>query len=113
MKKKISFCSSVNENQADFDESKTTKPRHRKTLTSSRRNSLNYTQTKAELVAARIELEVKNPHSLGIRQREETVVEHLLALNKFHSKINKVYRLSDTSLNVLKIRLLANRKNCQ
>jgi len=52
-----------------------------------------------------MEIEINNPKLFELRQREEVIVEHLLARYKFYTKINKVYRLSNTALIVLKKRL--------
>jgi len=69
-----------------------------------------YTQAKASIIAGRIETEVKNPHTLNSRQLEETTIENLLAKHRFYSQINKVYRLSNDALIVLKKRLLFTRR---
>ena len=60
-----------------------------------------YCQTKAHCVANRIESEVKNPHRLEKRQHEEMMAEKLLVQHQFYTKINKVYRLTDTALGIL------------
>jgi len=49
-----------------------------------------------------MEHEIKNPKLLDERWRQELIVENLLERNKMFPQINKVYRLSDEAIFVLK-----------
>jgi len=65
-----------------------------------------YTPHNAFTVAERMEKEIQNPNMLELRSRQELIVENLLARNKMFVHINKVYRLSNEAIYVLKKRLL-------
>jgi hypothetical protein len=67
-----------------------------------------YNQQQARCVARRMEIELKNPKLLVFRQQEELIVENLLAHHNFYTKINRVYRLSNNALIVLKKKLIFN-----
>lgn len=68
--------------------------------------SNSYCQKKANIVANRIEIEVKNPKLLDKRQKQEIIAEQLLIKHKFYNKVNKVYRLTNSALKILTERLL-------
>ena len=61
-----------------------------------------YTQKKAQSVGKRIELEMMNGKIFNKRLHNELFVEKLLIKNRHYSKINKIYRLSNSTLYVLK-----------
>jgi len=65
-----------------------------------------YNETQARCVAERIENELKHPILLENRVRNERIIEHLLIYHKIYSKINKVYRLSNNTLIILRKRLV-------
>lgn len=65
-----------------------------------------YTPHQAYTVAGRMEKEINNPNLLELRSQQELIVEKLLARNKMFVQINKVYRLSNEAIFVLKKRLL-------
>ena len=77
----------------------------RMVLTKNPRQPKVYSERQALYVAKRIEEELKNPNMLQNRVRNELIVEQLLNKHRFYSKINKVYRLSDDTLIVLRKRL--------
>ena len=81
------------------------KKRKKTPLPINRRLKLTYNQQQAHCVAKRIKVEINNPQLYELRHREELIVESLLARYNFYTKINKVYRLSNISLIVLKRRL--------
>lgn len=64
-----------------------------------------YTQKKAREVGKRIHFEAVNMKVLEKRLKDELFVEKLLIKNNFYSKINKIYRLSNDTLYVLKVKL--------
>jgi len=83
-----------------------TSKKRKKTLSPiNRKLKKTYNQQQARCVAGRIETEINNPKLFELRQREEVIVENLLARYRFYTKINKVYRLSNNALIVLKKRL--------
>lgn len=74
-------------------------------FTTSRKLKKTYNQQQAQCVAGRIEMEINDMGLYEIRQREEIIVENLLLRYRFYTKINKVYRLSNYALIVLKKKL--------
>jgi hypothetical protein len=68
----------------------------------------NYKQQQAFDIGRRIAQEVKNKQLLSIRNKQELIVEKLLAHYKLYNTIHKVYRLSNNALNVLKNKLIYN-----
>ena len=67
-----------------------------------RKNKNKYDQKQANLVAKRMENELKNPNVLFYRSREEEIVENLLIQYKLYHLLHKIYRLSDNSLLIIK-----------
>lgn len=65
-----------------------------------------YSQTKALNVAERLHQELQDNIKYNKRHKKETLAEYLLMKYKMYYQINKVYRLSDLSLNLLIKRLL-------
>ena len=73
-----------------------------------KRSINNYKQQQAYDVGGRIAQEVNNKQLLSVRSQQELIVEKLLARYKLHNTINKVYRLSNNALIVLKNKLIYN-----
>jgi hypothetical protein len=85
-------------NKSSLKRNKTPSPRNRYTKS--------YTPQNAYTVAERMEKEIKNPKLLELRWKQELIVENLLARNNMFVQINKVYRLSNEAIFVMKKRLL-------
>lgn len=111
MSRRISFSNKVsilNENGEDETLHTYNKSSLKRNKTPSRKNRYikSYTPQNAHTVAERMEHEIKNPKLLDARWQQELIVENLLARNKMFPQINKVYRLSNEAIFVLKKRLL-------
>jgi hypothetical protein len=78
----------------------------RSTTPCSRLDVRYYNQEKAIRVAKRIHSEIMNTNLFKKRLFNELLVENLLIKHHIYSKINKIYRLTDNSLNILKFKLL-------
>jgi len=69
-------------------------------------NTKYYNQKKASNVGKRMHRELMNKNLFNKRLFNELLVENLLIKYQIYSKINKIYRLTDNSLNILKFKLL-------
>jgi hypothetical protein len=107
MRKTITFNSFIQliDNLGNITRSKLTNKQSVRRPMRSRRLISTYNQQKALFVGNRLHKEIIDRKILDWRIKQEIIVEQLLIRNRLNDKVNKIYRLSNPALLLLKQKL--------